>query len=185
MSAASSFVATETLSCSCCGFVLRPMLKHLRQLTVACQEENHNNHKTMQKEKKQPLGRSAESLVGIWVGKQIKPDIELRAKEESVRTGVDLTGNALAKEIFLWAYSAYVKVGSLAALKQIDVRSYSPERKVATELLETVVRSPAPGSMDPVIKAKAAELLELRGEAYDKTKSDHATKRKRDRSKAG
>lgn len=71
-------------------------------------------------------GRSKESLIGIWVGKQVKPEIEASAIAESDLTGVALNANALAKEIFLWAFPIYRQAGSLAKLKKLTTSDLRP-----------------------------------------------------------
>lgn len=62
-------------------------------------------------------GRSKDSLIAIWVGKQTKPEVERWAAKESERTGMRINANGLAKEIFLSAFEAYKVAGSLARFK--------------------------------------------------------------------
>ena len=75
--------------------------------------------KMVKRDTKTEIGRSRESMLALWVGKQLKPDVEARAEAESARTGIRINGNALAKEIFLWAWDLYLKAGSLAELKRM------------------------------------------------------------------
>jgi hypothetical protein len=80
----------------------------------------------MSSQDKTSPGRSKESLIGIWIGKQVKPEVEASAIAESELTGVELNANALAKEIFLWAFPIYRQAGSLAKLKKLTAADFKP-----------------------------------------------------------
>jgi hypothetical protein len=101
-------------------------------------------------------GRSKESLIGIWVGKDIKPEIELSAVRETALTGIDLNANGLAKEIFLWAWKQYRAAGSLRELK------------AGTEVPSPMVPPDYVQALNEQVKREAANQAEIEKRIYDR-----------------
>lgn len=99
-------------------------------------------------------GRSKESLIGIWVGKDLKPEIESSAVRETALTGIELNANGLAKEIFLWAWKQYRAAGSLRELK-------SGVMSASTEVPSLSVPSSYIDALDNKVKLGAGKQAEM------------------------
>jgi hypothetical protein len=65
-----------------------------------------------------------DSMVNIWVGKQIGPQLDDLAAREQELTGRTTTRIDFAHDLFIWALEIYKSVGSLKDLRRAPVLQY-------------------------------------------------------------
>lgn len=80
------------------------------------------------KKKPKPESERKKSMIGIWAGKVIGPEVEAKAAAESIATGHAITKNGLGREIFLWAFEVYKEAGSLAELKKLRLKDLETKK---------------------------------------------------------
>jgi hypothetical protein len=71
--------------------------------------------------------------VNVWVGKEVGPELDVLAEVEARESGHVTTRIGLAREIFLWAFGVYKKVGSLARLKSSYVVTPSARHSIEAQ----------------------------------------------------
>lgn len=67
-----------------------------------------------------PISRK-DQMFHVWLDKRLASEVAEMAEREAKASGHTTTATSLAKEILIWALDVYRKVGSLVALKKIDM----------------------------------------------------------------